>query len=346
MPRPRPERAKLERYRGRWCIVWWDGGTRRRISTGTADERSARQSLADFEAKLERHPLKLALADALDRYAASRIGKVVAVDRMKHAVAALKASLGDLRVDQVSQTQWDRYAAQRGTRPPRHLQGEHKPRPVSSGTLRREFNVLRAALRQAWKDGFLLKPPALEAPADSAPRDRFISKAEARKLLNACETPHVKLFLALAFTTGARKGSILALTWDRVNFNSGMIDFQEPGRQVTKKRRAIVPIGDVARPILEDAWRMARSDHVVEYNGRPVPTGLRWSFRKLCERAGLNWTPTPHHIKHSVASWFAMDKVPIDQAADWMATDPETLRRVYRKFDPAYLRSVAGALDF
>lgn len=228
----------------------------------------------------------------------------------------------------------------------RHLQGEHKPRPVSTGTLRREFNVLRAALRQAWKDGYLLKPPALEAPADSAPRDRFISKAEARKLLNACETPHVRVFLAVAFTTGARKGSILALTWDRVNFQSGMIDFQEPGRALTKKRRSIVPIGDVARPVLEEAREMARSDHVVEYNGRSVPTGLRWSFRKLCLRAGLNWISTPHHIKHSVASWFAMDAVPIDVAADWLATDPETLRRVYRKFDPAYLRTVAGALDF
>jgi hypothetical protein len=84
---------------------------------------------------------------------------------------------------------------------------------------------------------------------------------------------------------------------------------------------------------------------VVEYNGAPVPTGLRWSFSRLCQRAGLGWTPTPRHIKHSVASWFAMDKVPIDQAADWLAKDLSTLRRVYRKFDPTYLRSVGSALD-
>jgi integrase len=345
MPRPRPEGPKLERYRGRWCIAWWDGGTRRRISTGATDERRARQSLADFEDGLERHPLKMALADALDRYSASRVGKIIAVNRMKHAVTALKAALGDLRVDQVNQTQWDRYAATRVTRPPRHLKGEHKPKPVSTGTLRREFNVLRAALRQAWLDGFLVKPPTLEAPADSAPRDRFLSKHEARKLLDACETPHVKVFVALALFTGARKGSILSLTWDRVNFQTGMVDFQEPGRTITKKRRAIVPIVANLRIVLDEAKRLAQSDYVVEYNGAPVPTGLRWSFSRLCQRAGLGWTPTPHHIKHSVASWFAMDKVPIDQAADWLATDPATLRRVYRKFDPTYLRSVGSALD-
>ncbi|WP_281279638.1 hypothetical protein [Swingsia samuiensis] len=40
-----------------------------------------------------------------------------------------------------------------------------------------------------------------------------------------------------------------------------------------------------------------------------------------------------------------MDRVPIDQAADWLATDPVTLRRVYRKFDPSYLRSIADDFD-
>jgi len=68
-------------------------------------------------------------------------------------------------------------------------------------------------------------------------------------------------------------------------------------------------------------------------------------FTKMCERAKLTWRPTPHHLKHSVASWFAMAGIPIDQAADWLATDPKTLRRVYRKFDPSYLRTVASALS-
>jgi hypothetical protein len=56
--------------------------------------------------------------------------KVMAVDRMRHAVTVLKAGRGDLRVDQISQTQWDRYVANRVTRPPRHLkEGNCSPRP-------------------------------------------------------------------------------------------------------------------------------------------------------------------------------------------------------------------------
>jgi integrase len=280
------------------------------------------------------------MADVLDRYVLARTDKVMALGRLKEAVKALKSALGPLRVDQVTQAQWDRYAAQRVTK----SRARTESRPVSLGTLRREFNVCRASLRLAWKDGHLPRPPALEGPADSAPRDRYLTKAEARALLDACKSPHVRVFVALAVYTGARKGSILALTWDQVDLQRGMIDFQEPGRRLTAKRRATVPMTDDLAAILTEAHKARQTPYVVEYGGKPVPHGLRWSFARLCVNAGLTWQPTPHHLKHSVASWMAMDGVPIDQAADWLATDAKTLRRHYRKFDPTYLRPVTRAL--
>jgi integrase len=348
MPRPRHEEPRLEWYRRSWYVQYWEGGHRRRVATGTTHEPGAKQFLADFEARLERRPLKLTVAEALDRYVTHRTDKVQAMDRLKEAAKSLKLTLGDLRVDQVGQTAWDRYTAGRVTRPNRKVAPEnHIPRPVSTGTLRREFNVLRAALRRAWKDGYLVKPPELEGPPDSSPRDRYLTKAEAKALvLASAKTAHVEVFTALAVYTGARKSSMLSLRWDQVDFANGMVDFNEPGRTITAKRRAIVPMTPELREVLTRAHKMAQTDYVVEYCGKAVPNGLRWSFARMCERANLSWKPTPHHLKHSVASWFAMAGVPIDQAADWLATDPKTLRRVYRKFDPAYLRPVAAALSF
>lgn len=343
MPRARPDEPRLKLIRGKYYVEWWDAGERRRLSTGTADPKRAQQALADFQHEQAASPSHQTVRDALDRYLKNRRSKVEAVERMEQCAAAISAGLGGLRIEQVNQTQWDRYSAQRVTKPG-HNARDHVARPVSTGTLRREFNVLRAALRQAWKDGHLIKPPPLEPPQDSAPRDRYLTKEEARRLLNATVTPHVRAFLAIALFTGARKGSILSLTWDRVNFATGMIDFQEPGRRITKKRRAVVPMGEQLRAEIEAAYALRSGAFVVQYNGNPVPSGLRWSFARLCTRAQLDWKPTPHHIKHSVASWMAMEGVPIDQAADWLATDPLTLRKTYRKFDPTYLRSVAGAL--
>jgi integrase len=347
MPRERPTRPFLELYRDAWAIVWWEDGKRKRSSTGYPDEGRARQALVDFESALAKRPIKQTLAEAFDVYVRSRTGKVEALKRLKEAVVPLKEILGHLRVDQIQQQQWDDYTSRRvKKRNPRSKSMEPVPKiPVSAGTLRREFNVLRAALRLAWKEGHLVKPPTLEAPRDSAPRDRYLTKAEARRLLDACETPHVRAFVALAMFTGARKGSILALTWDRVQWDTGRIDFQEPGRNLTSKRRAVVPMAAPLRIELEQAHKIRTCDYVVEWNGGKVTHGLRWSFKRLCQRAQLSWTPTPHHFKHSVASWMAMNKVPIDQAADWLATDPKTLRKVYRKFDPSYLEEVTGTFD-
>ncbi|MBF0864226.1 MAG: site-specific integrase [Gluconobacter potus] len=283
----------------------------------------------------------MTFADCLKRHVDSRRGKVSALKRLEEAIIPLHEGLGHLRIDQINQREWDRYAATRFKK----KGGKLTANLVLPGTLRREFNVLRATFRRAWKDEFLVRPPEIEPPRDSAPRDRFLTKAEAKKLLDACETPHVRTFMAFAIYTGARKGSILALTWDRVHWQTGLIDFQEPRRTLTGKRRAIVPMTKALQKEMEETFKLSNGDYVVHWHGKPISNGLRWSFNKACERAGLTWRPTPHHLKHSVASWFAMDKVPIDQAADWLATDPDTLRRVYRKFDLSYLRSIADDFE-
>ncbi|AQS83969.1 hypothetical protein A0U92_03415 [Acetobacter aceti] len=338
----------MEFYRGSWSIVWWEEGERKRSSTGTSSEESAKRALTDFEAALSSRPNGQYLTEALDVYVKSREGKVVALSRLQEASIRLKEGMGHLRINQIQQQQWDDYAGNRFRKPNARSRkatnsGTEKI-PISAGTLKREFNVLRAALRHAWKNQRLDKPPVLEGPGASATRDRFITKAEARRLLDACETPHIRTFLCLAMFTGARKGSILSLTWDRVMFDLGRIDFQEPGRKLTAKRRAVVPMTTDLRDELEAAYQLRTCDYVVEWAGRKVTHGIRWPVKKLAQKAKLGWTPTPHHFKHSVASWMAMAKVPIDQAADWLATDPQTLRRVYRKFDPDYLREVGSAL--
>lgn len=345
LPRKRQEKPHLIKIRGKWHVEYFDAGYRKRISTGTADEQSARRILIDFEDKAEKLA-PLTITQALDRYEANRAGQVVALNRLQEASRALKSGIGHLRINQLNQARWKDYADNRLTKPRgKYAEKNHMPKPVAAGTLRREFNVLLAAMNLAWKDGFLDKPPSLQGPQAAARRERYLTKQEARALLDACVTDHVRVFLALALYTGARKGSILALTWDRVNFTTGIVDFQEPERVLTGKRRAIVPMNRSLRATLEEAFEKRDGDYVVSWNGKAVPTGLRWSFKRLAERAGLSWVPTPHYIKHSVVSWLAMERVPIDQAADLVATDPATLRRVYRKFDPAYLRDVAEALE-
>lgn len=82
---------------------------------------------------------------------------------------------------------------------------------------------------------------------------------------------------------------------------------------------------------------------MIEYLGRPV-ANIKHAFADAARIAGVP-RATPHILKHSVVSWLAMDGHSVDRTADLTATNPETVRRIHRKFDPEYLRDVAGALS-
>lgn len=352
MPRARPDGPELKSIRGRWHIVWYDGNCRRTASTGTDNQSLARQALADFIASLERGPERLTVGAALDAYLKDKENVSVAWTRSCEAAIPLREGLGDLRIDQVTQDQWRRYAAKRKVKPHWRLTGEARKkaarnaRSVAADTLKREFNTLRAALNSAIDRGWIDRIPKLSAPPSSRPRSLYITKEQARRLLDSAYSPHVKLFIALALGTGARARSILDLTWTRVDLDKRRIDFEDPDRKPTKKRRGVVPINDQLLAMLAEANAAAVTDYVIEWQGRPVKNGIRWPFAKAVKMAGLPSGVTPHILKHSVVSWLAMEGIPESKAADFLATDAATLRRVYRKFDPDYLAPVADALQF
>ena len=67
--------------------------------------------------------------------------------------------------------------------------------------------------------------------------------------------PHVGLFVVLVFATGARHTAVLDLTWDRIDFVRGTIQFDEdlppdPMSKAWRKGRATVPMNRGARKAL------------------------------------------------------------------------------------------------
>lgn len=326
MPRASADgRPTLKRRSGRdvWHIYRRADGRAQWISTGTGDESEARRILADFEADLNRAGPVVTVADALDAYLADREGKVMALKRLHEAAKPLRDELGDLRLDQINATRIRRYREDRG---------------VAPGTLQREENTLKAALNLA---GHKVQ---WAPPKGQRTRERFLTREEGQLLIASAVEPHVRLFILLALTTGARKGAILDLTWDRVSFDPPRVDYNVPGRAITVKRRGIVPFGPQVAEALETARQLAVTDSVIEYAGKRV-TVLQGGFRAAVGRAKLGSDVTPHVLKHTCVSWLASAGIPLEQARDLTATDERTLIRVYRKFDPNYLQDAVNVLD-
>ena len=212
---------------------------------------------------------------------------------------------------------------------------------MAAGSVRREIAVLRAAFAWAVRERWIGWAPYVEMPPAPPPRDRWLSRADVDSLIHGAGSPHVRLFVVLAYHTAARTGAILDLTWDRVDLDQRLINYDRPDRARSRKRRAVVPINSVALAELQAARMIAVSDHVIEFRGKPV-AAVRTGFAHASRRAGVRCTP--HVLRHTAATHMLMARVPMIDIARMLGDSVAMVDEVYGKHNPDFLRSAAEAL--
>ena len=309
---------RLKLFRGRWHAVWTEDGQTRRISLRTPDRGIAEQRLAD----LTRTPSGDTVGAIYAAYLSDLGHRGKSADRARFAWSALASSFAGLRPDQVTRQRCRAYAKQRQRR---------------NGTIAKELSCLQSALRWADKN----TPAQIELPPRTPPKDRRLTRAEyARLRLASKRPPHLYLFVVLGLATAARKQAILDLTWDRVDFQRGLIHLQTTGQG---KGRATVPMTRHAKRTLLMARRQAVSPFVIEYAGRKV-LSVKRAFSAACKRAKLE-AVTPHVLRHTAASWMAEAGIPMPEIAQYLGhSDSRITERVYARYSPSYLRRAAAAL--
>lgn len=235
-------------------------------------------------------------------------------------------ALGDLRPTDLTPPVFKKYAKDRG---------------AANGTILREIGILRAALGWAQRHQLIEYRPEIGNPVKTPPpRERWLTKDEARALLAACTEPHVKLFITLGLQTAARSAAILEAKWSQVDFVARTIDY---GRGHGNKRRAVVKLNGEVLEALKAAKQMAHSPYIVEFRGKPVQH-IKNGFRTACEGAKLVGV-TPHILRHSAATWAAIDGRPLQEIARMLGDSMVTVERVYAKWSPDYLEDTVASLQ-
>ena len=306
--------------RRNWYIAWTENRRTKLKSTGCTDKSDARAVLDAYRKGEHKRSDRVGCSALINRYLDAR-KDVMDYERLINAAKPLKVFFAEIRAENIGPETCRDYANWRGKAP---------------GTMRRELAVLRSALSLA---GYVQK---LWLPDRVLPKTKYLSREEA---FEACThmSWHIRLFTQIALATGQRKTSILQLTWDRADLERMVLDFERPGRRRTKKRTASVPIGKQLASVLRDAKQTAETDFVIEYNGKPIKN-IRKGFDRAMERAGFPWC-TPHTLKHTAISWMAEGGYTVDQISDLTGTDADTVKRIYRKFNPDYLRGLADHMD-
>lgn len=317
---------RLGRLRGQFCVVWYEDGKRRRHTLGTADRAEAERRLKQL-----RRPQGTSVQALWDAYCEEKEGRAI-VETMRWTGKALLPHFGHLEPDHIDLDTCRSYTDAR------------RASGRSDGAIHTELGHLRTVMNWAAKRRHITHAPYVERPAKPEPRDRYLTREEASKLLDGAASHHIRLAIILMLATAARVEAIRELTWDRVDMERGLIHLRDPADRTKRKGRATVPMNRSARVALEHARQAALTDHVIEWAGRPVKS-IRRGLETAARNAGLTGV-SAHVLRHSSAVWLAEAGVSMEEIAQYLGhSNIATTRRIYARFSPDHLRGAAEVLE-
>ncbi len=371
MPRrPQPPRLYLRKRKGRDATyVILDRGCEISTGCGIGCGQEAEKALADYIGRKhapewrDGHPSRVLIADVIALYASEKAPKLAHPELVGFHVEHLIRYFGAETCSAISGASCAEYVERRRA-------GSIGRRPVKSGTARRELETLGAALNYAYREQKLTVPVFVSLPQKAPPRERWLDRSEAARLLAGALgwTPvafnrlnrkpthwkrvgkpsyHVARFILMALYTATRHKAVLALRWG-VNSSGGWVDLQGDriyrrgeGQAETTKRRTPIPIPSRLRPHLL-RWASLTRQGPVEYDLRLIKKE-RTGFRRARELAHLGSEVTPHVLRHTCATWLLQAGVPTWEVAGYLGASEAVIRSTYGHHSPDFLRAAAHA---
>ncbi|QDT75564.1 tyrosine-type recombinase/integrase [Lacipirellula limnantheis] len=170
-------------------------------------------------------------------------------------------------------------------------------------------------------------------------RQRFVSRDEVRRVLEACPDHHWRSIVALARYGGLRTPSeTLSVRWQDINWEAGRIMVRSPktDHDAGKASRTIPLIAEL-RPFLTEAFDLAPigAEHVVDERYRRAAMGaggrlnanLRTTFTKIVRRAGFEPWPRLFHNLRASRETELVENYPIQVVTDWLRNTPTVAMR-------------------
>jgi integrase len=251
--------------------------------------------------------------------------------------------------------------------------GGHQGRPLAPATVRKVHVVVRRALQQAVRWGWLSTNPAVHASPPRVPRHEITppSPEAIERLLELAEDedPYLAVLVRLAAATGARRGELCALRWSDLDLDTGTLLI---ARAMVHGPDGVVERGTKTHAARRIALDRATTGVLAEHRRRCTeralacgvgfgddarlfsfePDGSRpWRpdvvtkrFDKLRRKAGIG-SVRLHDLRHFVATRLIAAGVPVRTVSGRLGhANAATTLNVYSAFVEASDRDAADVL--
>ncbi len=172
-------------------------------------------------------------------------------------------------------------------------------------------------------------------------RQRFVTRAEISRVLDACPDHHWRTIVALARYGGLRCPSeVLSLRWQDVDWETGRVVVTSPKTEHhAGKASRTIPLFIELRPYLTEAFELAPdgAEYVVDARFRKAAMGpagwmnanLRTTFEKIVRRAGLQPWPRLFHNLRASRETELVESFPVQVVTSWLGNTPKVAMQHY-----------------
>lgn len=196
--------------------------------------------------------------------------------------------------------------------------------------------TLKQILDKAVKNGYMIKNVAsdIQKPKYVKQTKTSLSTNDIDVIKKASKEHRGGPFILTLLYTGMRRGEIIPLTWNDVDFNNRLIRISKAvelvhGRPVIKETKTYssirtIPMVNVIYELLKEQKKISKSIYVFTstYNNIHTQNSLKTlmnGFKNKCsEIAGYDFNFTLHQLRHTCATMLYNAGVGIKEAQDWL----------------------------
>ncbi len=307
-------RHRVYKRRGYWYVDFTDMRTGKRVwrATDATNRRQADAILAKITTENvergyfeDRKPLRTLFEDFVSEYLAwAKTNKRSWRDDEIWLNRFRREWPGKL-LSEITPHMVEQYKAKRCQEPRKNTKDATKL--VSRNTVNHELCCLKAFFNKAilWEKANTNPVKFVRAYRVDDRRMVYLNREQIHQLLEACKSkvaPHLLPMVQIALNTGMRRGEILNLRWEDIDYKGNVINIRES----KSDRKRGVPMNETVLEALRacvnvEALVEGRSPYVFcDKTGKPY-ADIKKGFNNAKARAGLPWLHF-HDLRHTFAS--------------------------------------------
>ena len=213
-----------------------------------------------------------------------------------------------------------------------------RTRSLTDSRINRYMSLVRGVLNLAHREwGWLNLPTTLRFRPEQQKRVRWITKAEAAKLIKEAPT-HLKGPIRFSLATGLRKKNVFGLTWDQLDLARKTAWVY--GDEAKGKKDIPIPLNRAAMNAIP---KERTHKNVFTFQGRPFKPD-RQSWINLCSRAGIEnfrW----HDLRHTWASHHVMSGTSLNELMELGGWSSIKMVLKYAHLSSDHLKNAANNIE-